>query len=1161
MNFIRSVVQQPVSVAVGVILIVMAGIVALQRIPIQLTPNVEDTIIAVTTTWEGASPDEIEREIIDEQEEKLQGLANLRAMTSESQQGSGRIRLEFVVGTDKDAALREVSDKLREVPEYPENTDEPVIEASDPENQDYITWIIFGTTDADLDPRTLNDFAEDNIKPVLERVEGVSEVNVLGGFEREAQIRFDPNRLAQYGITPTQLVAAIRESNRNISGGQLDDSKFNVRLRTISQYETVDDIERTVVTYTEAGPVYVGDVADAVESFKEATTFVRSKGQPVLAINAQKEVGANVMQVMQGIKAEIKRLNEPGGVLDTKARSLGLDGNLTLRQVYDQTVYIDDALALVRDNIWIGGTLAVLVLLLFLRSIRTVAIIALAIPISVVGAVVAMVAMGRTINVVSLAGMAFAVGMVVDNAIVVQENIYRHLEMGKRPMRAAYDGAREVWGAVLASTLTTVFVFIPILLIQEEAGQLFRDIALAICAAVALSLLVSITVIPASAARLLKPIKPVEPSAAPRKRRGDVARIVAAPLTALHLVGRFFSAAPDRIGRLIYRLCGSVVLRLAIVALLTTASIAGALALMPPADYLPTGNRNLVFGLLIPPPGYNLNKQVSLGERIENTVRPFWEIADLQPGTPEYEAKQRELALVRPFNFMTGQPGEPLTPPPLENYFLVGLEGTMFHGGISAEPEKVVDLIPLFAEATKAEVAPGVLAFAFQVPLFRLGGSTGSAIKINFAGDDLDRVSAAASLVQGELIAKYQAFSVQPSPSNYNIYGPELQLLPNKRQLADLGLTPADLGLFAQAVGDGAIIGEYRLASDTIDLKLIAQDAVDRESIVGLEDTPVATPSGHVVPMSSLAQFAWVTSPPQINHVGRQRSVTLLFTPPMGTPLEAAVADVESILASHRAAGRIGPEIGTSFSGSASKLQSVMTALLGDGTILGLLQSSLFLALVVVYLLMCALFQSFLRPLVIMFSVPLAIVGGFLALFAVFIWSLSDRYMPMQSMDVLTMLGFVILIGIVVNNAILIVHQAMNFMRGDPEAGEGLSEPMQPRRAIAESVKSRVRPIFMSTLTSVGGMLPLVLMPGSGSELYRGLGAVVVGGLLLSTVFTILLVPLLFSLVTDAQQALGRLPEARLREEREREREREPSTMRPAVGGGVAAGAAARSFD
>jgi HAE1 family hydrophobic/amphiphilic exporter-1 len=1114
MNLIKTAIQQPVSVAVAVILVVMAGLVALGRIPIQLTPTVEGMIVSVTTTWEGASPDEVELEIIDKQEEKLQGVSNLREITSESRQGEGQIRLEFNVGTPKAEALRVVSDKLREVSDYPENVDEPIVEASDFENRDFIAWIIFSTTDPDLDIRTLQDFADDRIKPALERLEGVSEIGVLGGRERETQVRFDPVLLAQRGVTPTELVEALRGTNVNVSAGELNDAKNAVRVRTISRYETVEDVEQTVIKYTTGGPIRVRDVAEVVESYKEPFTFVRSRGEQVIAINAQREVGSNVMHVMELIRQELRRLNAPGGMLDAQARTMNLNGKLVLTQVYDQTVYIDDALALVRSNIWIGGVLAVGVLLVFLRSLRSVGIIALAIPISVIGAVVCMVALGRTINVISLAGMAFAVGMVVDNSIVVLENIYRHIEMGKRPMQAAIDATGEVWGAVLASTLTTLVVFIPILLVEEEAGQLFRDIALAICAAVGLSLLVSVTVVPCAAARLLKPVRKKAPHDV--RHHGLVRRIV-------HRIGHVLDGFSGLVSGLVYRLSGSAALCALIVAGLTLASIMGTWALMPPSDYLPTGNRNLVFGMLLPPPGYNLDQQTAIGQRVETEIRPFWEASDLAPGDQRERALSK-LPQIPTFDFTTMSPGPMVTPPPIENYFFVAFDGIMFHGAISQDPSKVVDMKDLLQHATRAENAPGVLAFAFQVPLFQLGGSSGSAVKVDFAGADLNKVADAANAVYMKLGNDFGFFSVQPSPNNFNLPGPELQIVPNRKQLSDLGMTPADLGLAVQAVGDGAIVGEYRKGGETIDLKVQAKESVDQKFIGRLADIPIATPAGSVVPIGSLGDVRRVTSPPQINRVGRQRAVTLQLTPPPTIPLEAAIASVDQTISDMRAAGAVPPDVETGYTGSASKLRAVKEVLLGDGSLLGTINSSLFLALVVTYLLLCVLFQSFLYPLVIMFSVPLATLGGFAALAVVHAWSVESRYMPVQKLDVLAMLGFVILIGVVVNNAILLVHQSLNFMKGISDApGIAPGGVLDPRRAIAESVRTRVRPIFMTTLTTVLGLMPLVVMPGAGSELYRGLGAVVLGGLLVSTVFTLLLVPLLLNLVMDAKVALARV--------------------------------------
>lgn len=1122
MKIVALSIKQPITVSVCVIIAILAGIVALNRVPVQLTPEIEDTVIAVTTTWENASPQEVESEIVDEQEERLQGVTNLREMTSVSQRGQGQIRLEFITGTSKEVAMREVSDKLREVPSYPANVDEPVITDTDPNSRDFIAWIILFSSDPDFDVSTLFDAVDKRVKPLFERLPGVAEVGVYGGREREVQIRVDPVRLAQRGITVSHFLEAVRTANENFSGGALADAKMDVRIRAVGRFRDTEQVKNIVVKKEPAGPVYIRDVADVVMTYKEQNSFVRSKGRNVIAVNFQREIGANVIDVMYGVKAEMERMNQPGGVLDNIANDAGINGDLRFFLSYDQTRYIHQALNLVYDNILLGGALATITLLLFLRSLRTIGIIAIAIPISVVASIVLLVSMGRTINVISLAGMAFAVGMVVDNAIVVLENIFRHLEMGKSTRRAAYDGASEVSGAVLASTLTTLIVFIPVLLIQETAGQLFRDIALAICASVGLSYLVSISVIPSAASKWLPEHfirSRKEEAAVNSPSRNPMIRASKSIWFILTWPFRFIHNFASFVGNFLAFLSRSVALRLAIVALFLFVTIAGTYFLMPPVDYLPTGNRNIVFGMLIPPPGYNMNQLLEIGGRIESRVRPAWEAYDRMM---EENLAPNQVEVDLPPLPTGPEPNSPMIlPPPISQYFLVSAAGRMFHGGISADDQKVVDLVPLFRYATAPEVVPGVIAFAFQMPLFRIGGNTGSAVNVDLSGPDLNNVSNSASALYGTIVQKYGSYTLQPEPSNFNIPSPEIQFIPKMIPLSDLDLTVRDLGQAVQVNSDGAFAGDFEVSGELIDLKVISKDSVDQTTINGIASVPLATPDGSIVTLGSIAEIMRVAEADQIKRVSRQRAVTLQFTPPTGMPLQHAIDDISAMIADLKGNHGITPDVEAHLAGSASKLQEMKEALLGDGTLVGTLSSSLFLALLVVYLLMCVLFQSWIYPLVIMVTVPLATFGGLLTLAGVHHWSLVERYLPVQNMDVLTILGFVILAGVVVNNAILIVHQTLNFMSGRGEGAER-TESLGPQEAIVKSVESRVRPIMMSTLTSVGGMLPLVLMPGAGSELYRGLGSVVVGGLLFSAIFTLVLIPVILSLVFDLKLAVQR---------------------------------------
>ncbi|MFM2165400.1 MAG: Multidrug export protein AcrF [Planctomycetota bacterium] len=1129
MRIVEGSIRQPVTVLVGVVLVLVGALVAVRQVPVQLTPDVDDTIVSVITVWPGASPEEVEQSIVEKQEEKLQGVAGVRAMTSSASQGSARVRLEFTPGTDKDAAIREVSDRLRQVPDYPFGVDEPVVEASDPENKDYIAWIVLsaGTAKArdgtPFDIRTLQDFAVDRVKPQIERVPGVAEVNVLGGRERVLQVRVDPAALAARGVTISTLAAALRAANQNAPAGSLAESKRDIVLRAVGQFESTADVARVAIAQGASGPILVGDVAEVVETWKEVDNFVRSQGIPVLAINVQKEVGSNVIEVMEGVDAALEGLRVKGGILDAETAELGISEPLTIAKVFDQTVYIDDALDLVLDNIWQGGLLAVLTLVVFLRSWRSIVIVATSVPLAVVATVIVMLGMGRTINVVSLAGLAFAIGTLIDNSIVVLENVVRHMEMGKDARKAALAGTQEVAGAILGSTLATCVVFIPIFLIGDEVGQLFRDISLAILISNMLSMVVSITVTPCACAFLLKAPKAKRPA-------GEAAPAKKAPL------GERFATA---IARWVYRMSGRRVASIAFVLLMMGVSVLGSRLLMPPADYLPKGNRNLVFGLILPPPGTSNAMQEEIARRVEKSVEPYWERNLPARGTPEREAAEAALPKVPVTPWMTFKYGQEVQPAPLENYFVVGFSGTMFHGGIAAEASRASYNEHLLGYATRGEVLPGTMAFAFQVPLFRTSGSSGSAVAVDLRGDDLDRVKAAAGAMMGRFIGKFGPMSVQPDPANFATPGSEVRVRPDLRRLSDAGITPQDLTLSVAAAGDGALIDEYKAGGDSIDLVIIdrrsaesaaAQRSMDADEV---SDVPVALPGGRLATVGQLAQIERGAAPTQINHVDRQRSVRLQVTPPPTMALEEAVTTIRAELDAARAEGVVPAGVVADVAGTASALAEVRQELVGGGSWLAFLTSTVFLALLVCYLVMAVLFQSFRLPFVIMFSVPLAAVGGFAALFAVFLVSLTSPTLPMQSLDTLTMLGFVILIGVVVNNAILLVHQTLNFQRGTADetpsdaAFRGLPDApaveaggkLPLRAAIAESVRTRVRPILMSAFTSVAGLLPLIFAPGAGSELYRGLGAVMGGGLLVSTVFTIVVVPVVMALVVRERPA------------------------------------------
>ncbi|MDE0811642.1 MAG: efflux RND transporter permease subunit, partial [Alphaproteobacteria bacterium] len=783
--------------------------------------------------------------------------------------------------------------------------------------------------------------------------------------------------------------------------------------------------------------VTVADVAKVEFAHKTPVARIRMMGQAALALPVYRETGANVIEVMKEVRASVEELNR---------ESLAPE-NLVLTQVYDETTYINSAIELVQQNIYIGGGLAAIVLMLFLRSFGATLVVSLAIPVSVIGSFVAMAAMGRSINVISLAGLAFAVGMVVDAAIVVLENIYR-LRQGGMPIReAAFNGANQVWGAVLVSALTTVMVFIPILVMELEVGQLFRDIAVAISVAVTLSLLVSITVIPALASRLLKG----EITGADGGRR-------------LPMIDPFARGFVNMVLAFTQAVSRRRTLAVGVVALITLISGLVTYKLLPKLDYLPDGNRNLIIGYVLPPPGYNLDTMTTIASKVEGATEALWDPektrTEIEDGTPT-----------------------------IERFFFVAFRANTIAGAVAVDPKRIDDLIPVLQKSLHSE--PATFGFFNKRSIFGRGVGGSRSIDLDVSGGSLEDIVSVAQRAFGKvngILPRKSGTQVRPRPA-LSLGAPEVRVMPDRLRLADNGVTARDLGQTVDAFNDGLRIAEITVGGERIDLTLRGPES-HILATQGINDLPVVTTDGMIVPASSLADILVTSGPTEIRHRERFRTITLQIKPPADMPLEVAMERIrDEVIASIETEGVPGG-VKLRMSGTADKLTETWDEMVVH----------LMMALVIVYLVMAVLFESFLYPLIIILSVPVAAAGGVAGL--VFLSQFQN-----QNLDMLTLLGFVILVGIVVNNAILLVHQTLHHLRTDG---------MAPDKAILEATRNRIRPIFMSTLTSVLGMLPLVVFPGAGSELYRGLGSVVIGGLTLSAVLTLLIIPPMLSLFLAA---------------------------------------------
>ncbi len=1025
MDIVQYALKKPVSVAVGVILLVTFGLIGLGKLPVQLTPDVETPEITVQTVWGGATPFEIEKEIIEKQEEALKGLQGLTKMESSSYNSFGEITLSFALETVVEDALLRVSNKLNEVSDYPDNADKPRIEAAGA-NSSPVIWMVVKPKENNPQPITqYKTFFEDNVRQHFERIKGVGSILIFGGTDDQLHVTLDMEKMAQNKITINQLSGTIQQANATTSAGVLGIGRKNYRIRTLGQFQSAADALDVVIYDDGLKRVYLRDVVTIQKGYEKESSAVMHNGQQIMVIGLRKETGANVLEMSDRVEAEVNRLNE----------KILADKGIYIEMVYDERAYINTALDLVKRNVLIGGLLAVVVLLSFLRSIRTTLTTAVAIPISVIGTFIFLWLGGRNLNVVSLAGISFAVGMLVDNSIVVLENIDRHRKLGKSAYLAALEGAKEVWGAVFASTATTVAVFLPVIFMQEEAGQLFRDIAIAITFSIMISLLVSVTVIPTLINQLYKNSKLKEPNRLQRSYIG--------PLLVSALMG-------------ISNFCQKNILsRLLTVALFTSLSVYLISVLMPPAEYLPQGNRNLILNILVPPPGYSVEKFREMGEGIYKDTKPYFD-EDGKDGFPQ-----------------------------VKQMFFVGADRFTLFGAISTHETRGAEMIPLFSRIMNS--IPGIFGVSIQAGIFEQGLGAGRTVEVNVSGEQIDAIAGAAMTLFGSIQQKIQGAQVRPIPSLETSY-PEILVIPNKEKLAANGLSEKDLGTYVDILMDGRRIDDFSPEGiKQIDLVVKGSDK-EFDNPENILQATIVNNFGDLIKVGDVADLKYSQSMPQINHLERKRTITLQVTPPVDLPLQTAMEVIENELVQPlTAAGKL-EGVTISIGGNADKLLETGEAL----------KWNLLLALLITYLLLSALFENFFYPLIILFTVPLAAAGGFAGLLAV------NTFITRQGFDVLAMLGFIILIGTVVNNAILIVHQSLNNVRYNGLVGLD---------AISKAVQTRIRPIFMSATTSVLAMTPLVVSTGSGSELYRGLGSILLGGLAVSTMFTLFVIPALLAFV------------------------------------------------
>lgn len=1047
--------RRRVTVLMCTVAIVLFGLVSLSRLKLNLLPDLSYPTLTIRTDLPGAAPLEVETLLSRPIEEAVGIIRNVQSVRSVSRAGQSDVILEFAWGTDMDLAGIDVREKL-DLLELPLTASRPILLRFDPSSEPVMRLALMDTADyakseraAQESPverlKTLRRFADDHLKPDLESVEGSAAVKVSGGYEDEIQVYVDQDKLSQLGLSIGTVSRRLGEENVNLSGGRLEQGTQRFLVRTLNEFKTVDDMANSIIAIKDGQPVYLRDVARVIHGYKDRDAITRMNGRESVELAVYKEGDANTVQLAGGIRKRVDELAK------------NLPAGSELKVVYDQSRFIASAIGEVKEAAIIGGILAVLVLYLFLRDARATLITGIAIPVSVIGTFLLMYIFNLSLNIMSLGGIALAVGMLVDNAVVVLESIVRRREQGMSRLDAAREGTRDVATAVTAATLTSVAVFFPMVFISGVAGQLFKDQALTVTFALAFSLVVAITLVPMLAAG--KPLPPASPQqSAPLGRLGRVSARVGA------FRGRLFA----RISRGMAWLMSWGVRP-------TQAAYNGvARAYVPALEWSLAHRGRVLAGALVvllgtaaivPRLGSELIPQLSQGEFILDLR--------LDPGTP-LEQTDRIVGAVQKLTMqqpevaqaysVTGT-GNRLDANPTDAGENTGrISVTLKPGMKRADEDRVIDRLRKdlagFAGVQYQFSRPALLSFS-------------TPLEVEVSGFDLDRLRQAAAQVR---VAMEKSPTFSDIKSTVEAGSPEIQIKFDQERASRLGLQVRDIADRVVSSVRGDVATRYKLRDKNIDVLVRSVDT-RAASVQEIRNLIVNPGSAQPVPLSAVADVRLATGPSEIRRA-RQERVAIVSTNLASGDLGSAVRELEQIVGSMR----VPPGTSASVSGQSEEMSSSFRSL----------QFTLILAVFLVYLVMASQFESLLHPFVILLTIPLALVGA--------VWAM---FLTHTTVNVVAYIGIIMLAGIVVNQSIVLID-AVNQAR---ERG------LDKHAAIIDAGRARLRPILITKLTTILGLLPMAIGIGEGAEIRQPMAITVIGGVAVSSIFTLLVIPVVYSLL------------------------------------------------
>ncbi len=1024
-------VKRPVTVTMLIGIVVVLGLYALMNLGLELLPDISYPTVSVMTTWEGAAPEDVENQLTKPLEEMLSLISRVKKVRSFSREGMSLIMVEFEWGTNIDFAAQDIRDQISIFKKMlPSDIDDPVVFKFDVSMMPVAGYVYSG----DIDFNKLHQIAEDVIKTRLERLEGVAAVSIWGWNDNEVHILLDPVKIKEFGLNPQQIQMAIMANNVNMPAGYVVRRNKEFLLRTYGQFQSLDEIRNLVVGMTkDFKPIYLRDVAQVRYEQKESRGVAEFNHKKALWIMISKESSANTVNVMRRVHKEIEHL-----------RTL-LPRETSLDRMFDMSEMVTRIINHTASNGLVGALLAMIFIYLFLRSWRPTLAISLAIPLSVIATFIAIYAAGYTLNLMTMVGLSLGVGMLVDNAVVVIENIYRRIEGGENRLVAAGKGATQVGRAITASTLTTIAVFFPVLFIPGITGQLSRGLALTVAFSLLASLFVALTLVPVIAAQIFK-----------KERSAGMEAT------------KWFRKLRDKYAVALKWVLHHRAITLAVVAFIFLLSLS--LTMFIGGEFIPKMNPPFAQVFFSLPQGTPMERTYEVANQLLSAVEeePDVLLSGLVVGT--VSGTEFDLAM--------GSQGTPTN----VNEGAIYLRLT-YKEHRKLSNEQIIDKMRKVFPPLK-----GAKFVSQDVMSQMMGGGLQADIEVKIFGDDLDVL---------RKLAKIAADSIKaiPGVSDYDLSfkegRPELRIVVNKEKCARIGLSAAEVANAIHTYTLGAFAGRFNAKNEQIDIK-IKLPKKDREKLSQILTLPIVTRTGAVVPLSQVADIVETTGPTEIEREDQKRKVSIKITVSENSNLREVTRKVKQLMARLYNSPEWEEGYTYEIGGQAEQMKDLFKWM----------AIAVLVAFLLVYMVMASQFESFVHPFVIMFTEPLMVIGVFWALF------ITGTTLSLPSL-----MGIVILAGIVVNNGIVLVDFINQLRR---------NEGLDMETAIIEAGKTRLRPVLITALTTIVGMFPMAISTSQGSEMRSPMAIAVIGGLTVATFLTLFIIPVIYSVFEKVSERTRR---------------------------------------